>query len=344
VPISSARPWHRRQIRPPCREAAYLNNRLQRKALRAASESARWPARGCRRMKNQYFGDIHDYRKYGLLRALQSTGDGNLLVVWMLTPDDRSRDGGFRSYLETPPTWANYDPDLFAGLTDLLRSASQPSVSLIESSGLLPRARYHTAVVPDGRFERDGWRKDLLRAASGVDLVFLDPDNGIEVPSKRVGRKDSSKYATWQEIEALWEAGCSLLIYQHFRREAREAFAQWIVSELGRRTGACFVEAFRTPHVLFLLAAQNRHAQRFGEVVQPLSERWNGQLEAMALAPDVVEVPTVGLGRVRWTGESHAEPEAPVAPSEEQSAAVEAVRLERGARCAIPGRRGACAG
>jgi hypothetical protein len=139
-------------------------------------------------------------------------------------------------------------------------------------------------VVPDGRLERDGWQKDLLRAASGVDLVFLDPDNGIEVPSKPVGRKGSSKYVTWQEIQALWQAGCSLLIYQHFRREARQAFTRRLVSELGRRTGACFTEAFRTPHVLFLLAAQDRHAQRFGEVVRTLSQRWNGQIEPMGLA------------------------------------------------------------
>jgi len=43
-------------------------------------------------MKNQYFGDVNDYRKYGLLRALQSTWDGSLLVAWMLTPDDSGRD------------------------------------------------------------------------------------------------------------------------------------------------------------------------------------------------------------------------------------------------------------
>ena len=55
-------------------------------------------------MKNQYFGDINDYRKYGLLRTLQSTGSGRLLVAWMLTPDDGSRDGGFRSYL-LPQRW-----------------------------------------------------------------------------------------------------------------------------------------------------------------------------------------------------------------------------------------------
>jgi hypothetical protein len=48
-------------------------------------------------MKNQYFGDVNDYRKYGLLRALQSTWNGSLLVAWMLTPDDGGRDGRFRS-------------------------------------------------------------------------------------------------------------------------------------------------------------------------------------------------------------------------------------------------------
>lgn len=235
-------------------------------------------------MKNQYFGDINDYRKYGLLRALQSAGDTSLIVAWMLTPDDGGRDGGFRSYLKDRPIWANYDPGLFAGLADLLRLPSQRSVSLIEGSGLLPRTRYYTAVVPDMRSERENWRMGLLRAASGVDFVFLDPDNGIEVASKPVGRKGSSKYVTWREIQSLWEAGCSLLIYQHFRREERQAFTQRLVSDLGRRTGARFTEAFRTPHVLFLLAAQDRHTQRFREVVPLLSERWSGQIEAMGLA------------------------------------------------------------
>jgi hypothetical protein len=54
-------------------------------------------------MKNQYFGDINDYRKYGLLRAWQAAGNGTLLVAWMLTPDDGSRDGGSRSYLTRSP-------------------------------------------------------------------------------------------------------------------------------------------------------------------------------------------------------------------------------------------------
>lgn len=236
-------------------------------------------------MKDQYFGDINDYRKFGLLRALQSSWQARLLVAWMLTPDDGGRDGGKRSYLGDPKRWAHHDPDLFAGMVQLLGSeSSRRSVSLMERSGLLPRTRYHTALVPEGRMERAGWAQDLLRMASGVDLVFLDPDNGIEVPSKPVGRKGSSKYVTWQEIQALWEADCSLLIYQHFRREERKRFALELVSELSRRTGARFTEALRTPHVLFLLAAQDRHTGRLEEVMRMLSERWKGQIESMRLA------------------------------------------------------------
>lgn len=235
-------------------------------------------------MKNQYFGDVNDYRKYGLLRAISLDSDWNLLVAWMLTPDDGSGDGGFRSYLEAPDTWERYDYPLFKGLADLLGSAPQPSVFLIEGSGLLPRASYYSAVVPDTRWERDSWRDGLLRAAKDVDLVFLDPDNGIEVPSKPVGRKGSSKYVRWDEIKGLWNAGSSLLIYQHFPHEPHDTFIQRMAKDLRSRTGADFVEAFRTPHELFLLAAQGRHVQKFEDNVSLLAERWNGQIEVVGLA------------------------------------------------------------
>ena len=51
-------------------------------------------------MKNQYVGDVNDYRKYGLLRCLVSSGELRTLVAWMLTPDDDSSDGKLRGYPE----------------------------------------------------------------------------------------------------------------------------------------------------------------------------------------------------------------------------------------------------
>jgi hypothetical protein len=44
-------------------------------------------------MKNQYFGDVNDYRKYGLLRSLTAGGRITTTVCWMLTPDDGRPDG-----------------------------------------------------------------------------------------------------------------------------------------------------------------------------------------------------------------------------------------------------------
>ncbi|MCK6526772.1 hypothetical protein L6R50_04195 [Myxococcota bacterium] len=235
-------------------------------------------------MKDQYFGDINDYRKYGLLRVLKS-GGGSLQVAWMLTPDDGGRDGGSRSYLDDPDRWAGHDPDLYHGLRDLLASSLRgPSVTLLERSDLLPGASYHSVRVPDGRRARDSWSEDLLRAASGTDLVFLDPDIGIEIPSCPAGRAGSSGYVTWREVEGLWAAGSSVLIYQHYRREPRRPFAERLAGELRSRTGGGLVEAFHTPHVLFLLAAQDRHAGRFGAAIPSLRQRWRGQIEPLGLA------------------------------------------------------------
>lgn len=229
-------------------------------------------------MKNQYFGDVNDYRKYGLLRALMAGGAGSLLVAWMLTPNDGGRDGGRRSYLEHPEIWAQYDRPLFNGLVgmDILRPEAQTSVSLMEESGLLPRTSYYREEVPDTRKERDAWRAGLLSAAIEVDLVFLDPDNGIEVPSTPVGRKGSSKYVRWGEISALWNAGKSILIFQHFPREKRDPFIQRMAQELHSCTGAGCVKTFRTSHVLFLLAVQDRH-QKFKDNVAVIGERWNNK-------------------------------------------------------------------
>ncbi len=39
-------------------------------------------------MKNQYFGDVNNYRKYGLLRRLAGDGEVSIGICWMLTPND----------------------------------------------------------------------------------------------------------------------------------------------------------------------------------------------------------------------------------------------------------------
>lgn len=230
-------------------------------------------------MKNQYFGDINDYRKYGLLRSILSAGELRLLVAWMLTPDDGSTDGKFISYLESPGKWARYDRELFHKLNHVLTGAIDRRVGLIECTDLLPGAHYFSEIVPDFTSGREHWFELLSDKAQKCDFVFLDPDNGLEVKSRPYGRKYSSKFLYWREVDSLWKAGKSLLIYQHFIREKRIDYVQRMLEALRQTTTGSFVEAFSTPNVVFLMALQPEHRQFHQAIIDSVKEKWEGQIQ-----------------------------------------------------------------
>jgi len=235
-------------------------------------------------VKHQYFGDVNDYRKYGLLRALQSSGDFALSVAWMVTPDDGSTDGNLRRYLEDESRWAAHDPKLYDFLRTRLSGSRRPDLSMIEGSDILPRAHYYSATVPDDIGGRAVWSAGLLEATRGADLVFLDPDNGLEIASKPMGRKGSSKYLAWAEVDALAANGKSLVIYQHFTREPRDQFIHRIGDLVRQHSNAAFLEAFRTPHVLFLVAGHPSHEQVLARAFSQVRRDWAGQLDAVGLS------------------------------------------------------------
>ena len=229
-------------------------------------------------MKNQYFGDINDYRKYGLLRAIVRASGLRTLVAWMLTPDDQRADGNFVSYLEDSAKWARYDPDLFRHLKEMLSPGATRHVGLMESTSLLSGAKYFSSVVPDSAKDRSAWFLSLLEQSQGRELVFLDPDNGLEIKSRPYGRKYSSKYLFWREVEALWSSGKSLLIYQHFTREKRTHFIGRKLDELRRSAPRSLVEAFTTPRVVFFLALQPAHKRFHPAIVEAVRTHWTGEI------------------------------------------------------------------
>jgi hypothetical protein len=197
----------------------------------------------------------------------------------MLTHDDGGSDGGFRTYLDHPSRWRSHDPELFDWLSSTVTTPVARNVDQIERSSMLRGATYFSEIVPDDALARARWSQRMTTAVSEHDLVFLDPDNGMQVRSKPSGRKDSSKYALWSEVSAITSAGSSALIYQHFRREERSVFAARMMTELSEQTGLPLIEAFRTPHVLFLLAGQAPHVAGFEERLARDLPRWSGQIE-----------------------------------------------------------------
>ena len=90
-------------------------------------------------MKNQYFGDINDYLKYGLLRALIMETRLRLGVCWMLTADDGRPDGGKTRYLDQAAVWRAYEPPLFDMLQTAVRKGER-NIEAVETGRILPEA------------------------------------------------------------------------------------------------------------------------------------------------------------------------------------------------------------
>lgn len=228
-------------------------------------------------MKEQYVGDINDYRKYALLRVLAQGGRLRTGVCWMLTPPDGRPDGNKTRYLREPARWRHYDPELFDLLRSVVADPGPARLRHIERSGIIPAAAYFNDILPDDKAGRRRFFDIVFDQFRLMDLIFLDPDNGLEVPSKPKGHKGSSKYIYRDEISIAYDAGASILIYQHFTRENRDQYLHRIGSDLAGVVVDAAIWAFRTPHVVFFLLIHPRHAAVLGQGARDAASRWDAR-------------------------------------------------------------------
>ena len=168
-------------------------------------------------MQNRYSGDIGDYLKIGLLKAISPTK--RLAVCWWLHPDEKHNDDGRHiSYLNKPDHWRPVSPELFDGLVDLVKTGNR-SVGRLED--LIGSSCYfHRAEVPTAknRFQdRDIWFAHLMNDVATMDVLFVDPDNGIDLRDD-AGKRKSAKHVTLSEISSLASGKRTLIVYHHQTR------------------------------------------------------------------------------------------------------------------------------
>ena len=100
-------------------------------------------------MKNQYFGDISDYKKYSLLRHLTNWGQIETVVCWVLTRDDDGSDGNRVKYLQQPDIWRRYDPTLYEYLQKNVLRRGIRDVKILETSDILANCRFYSEIIED---------------------------------------------------------------------------------------------------------------------------------------------------------------------------------------------------
>ncbi|HQJ36160.1 MAG TPA: hypothetical protein PL156_13470 [Rhodoglobus sp.] len=180
-------------------------------------------------MQDRYFGDIGDFAKYGLLRAVTAGQPPlSLAVLWYLVPDEsHNEDGRHIDYLEPTPTnrtrFRACDPELYDRLGDLVHSGRRSVSAVPEHMLLPPGTSYHAAPLDfsgvsraDRASLRQRWLTSALDTADGADVVFLDPDNGLEVGCGPFADK-GPKYAFYDDLSGI-SAAQTVIIYQHATR------------------------------------------------------------------------------------------------------------------------------
>ena len=179
-------------------------------------------------MQDAYVGDIGDFAKYGLLRAIR--GERRLGVAWYLHPSPdqtasrHTGDGRHTKYLSDSESWRDLDPDLFETLGDLVRGGHR-KVTRIEGSGILGEADFAGELLDIRRVpiaRRAAWRHQWFQGVKSrladCNLVFADPDNGLFPDEKfKPTQQVSAKRIPVTEVEQLAD-GRPAVIYHHNTR------------------------------------------------------------------------------------------------------------------------------
>ena len=223
-------------------------------------------------MRNQWVADSADFGKYGLLRALCRPEPEDeyltlrLGVVWYFTT------GGPHDYLDPKSQdshgYRDCDPSLYESLMKVRRSS--PTIKGIEAGGVLPEDTvYFPCLVPkrQGKVsagKRKKWAQAAHDKTADCDLVFVDPDTGIEPAGARGNTKP--EHVRIDELTPYVERGQSLVVYQHQSRK------ETISEQVGGKM-ALLKRALNRP--AFSMTYKRHKGDRVIFLVAPAPDHWD---------------------------------------------------------------------
>jgi len=180
-------------------------------------------------MKNQYFGDTRDLFKYDIIQHLYTelSPIERILFIPMLTPDDTLNHGKKIDYSKAKAGYLNIE--LVKYLSNCILQNKRNIKNIInyfDVKGL----NFHLYKPSDYLLQksRDDYFRYLNNAILPHTLIFIDPDNGLEI------KNPDSKHLLITELNKIFvqiDEYSILMIYQHFPRVNRK---KYIATQLDR--------------------------------------------------------------------------------------------------------------
>lgn len=164
-------------------------------------------------MQDNYVGDIGDYGKYGLLREVCAE-EISLGINWYrVVPKKigKQDDGKYISYLTMAKLYRGYDPQLFDSLHKIVIQEQDRRLERIEQEKLFAAVYFSEALGKD----RKMWHSHALEKTKNTEVVFLDPDNGLETARMHQNGGASEKHVKWTELKDYYVRGQNVILYQH---------------------------------------------------------------------------------------------------------------------------------
>lgn len=209
-------------------------------------------------MKTQYFGDNKDLFNYDLIQEILSAGMvEHLTFVPMLTPDDNKGYG--KKYDRSRARAGFKNTDLMSFLDECIKEG-QRDIGQLE--GYL--ARHHTRMTlyaTDAYFTHRNRKQYFAGIGDGLlrkSLVFVDPDNGLEV------KNPGKEHVLFSEVKDLYERmdrSSILMLAQHFPRMNQMEYMNSRSTELKEKVSGDFPVCIDNGEVIFFFLTKDHELE-----------------------------------------------------------------------------------
>lgn len=229
-------------------------------------------------MQDLYVGDIGDFGKYGMLREINKS-NLKLAVNWykvFTQKQGKQNDGKYIDYLSLPDQYRHYDSLLFDFLHKLVVYENKRNINEIEKSHLI-EADFYSESISENRVH---WHQNALIQTINADIIFLDPDNGLETEQMHQKGSATKKHVKKIELKDYYDRGQSVILYQHRPQMVKKEDCIKNILDFNKNyihSDSIYILEFpRYTNRFYFFFAHNSHSEVLKQLCDSMNTHWNG--------------------------------------------------------------------